>query len=311
MGKILLFALLIGGVVQNIIVAARDCVEGCSVLRLHGLSRSLLHGLAPLYFWPPEEVDLWLEVSTFSSFFFIRGSEKIHTWHEITFTSGDKPGESCVTAPTILPNKICGSQDYVYLHANRPAFWAVNCPATPCDCPEKTIEKCRNISSVSATSCENHELYALRIPLDRASTWYWWPGKTDEIRLEFPRDSYETYSLRQTENGQWHDFTVVGNGGNEDGSKNKTCTIISRSLGLVLHCSKKVDRDSDLHVKTFSAGKARTSFWAPKCPPKALTMEIAETSESAVELRPTLAARCAHHDHRLCYSPRRVAVNRT
>lgn len=51
---------------------------------------------------------------------------------QLTIILLDKPGESCVTAPTILPNKVCGSQDYVYLHANRPGFWAVNCPATPC-----------------------------------------------------------------------------------------------------------------------------------------------------------------------------------
>ncbi|XP_063601069.1 uncharacterized protein LOC134777157 isoform X2 [Penaeus indicus] len=280
MGKILLSALLIG----DIIVATSDCVEGCSVLRLHGLSRSLLHGLAPLYFWPSEEVDLWVEVSAFSTFSLFRDSAKIHEWHEITFTSGDEPGESCVTAPTILPNKVCGSQDYVYLHANRPGFWAVNCPATPCECPDKTIEKCRNTSSGSATPCGNHELDAFRIPLDRASTWYWWPGKTDEIRLQFPQDARETsLSLSQTEKGQWHDFTVVENGGNDE-TKNETCTITSHSLGLALHCTKKINRDSDLHVKTFSAGQARTSFWAPKCSPKAPTMETEEASKSPVEL---------------------------
>ncbi|XP_037802026.1 uncharacterized protein LOC119596772 [Penaeus monodon] len=84
MGKILLFALLTGGVVQNLIVATSDCVEGCSVLRLHGLSRYLLHGLAPLYFWPSEELDLWLEVPAFSGFSLIRGPTKIYKWHEIT-----------------------------------------------------------------------------------------------------------------------------------------------------------------------------------------------------------------------------------
>ncbi|XP_037802028.1 uncharacterized protein LOC119596773 [Penaeus monodon] len=145
--------------------------------------------------------------------------------------------------------------------------------------------KCRNTSSVSGTSCGNHELYALRIPLDRASTWYWWPRNTDEIRLDFPRDLGEvSLSIKQAKKGQWHDFTVVESGGSEDEAKNTTCTISSRSWALVLHCTKKINRDSDLHIKTFSAGESRTSFWAPKCSPKAPTVEITETSKSMVEL---------------------------
>ncbi|XP_042860903.1 uncharacterized protein LOC122246411 isoform X2 [Penaeus japonicus] len=286
MGEILLLALLVGGLVEVATADSSNCVEGCSLLRLHGLAHSLQRGSTPLYFWAPETVDLWLDAPGITGFGYV-GIDKIHKWHEITFTHEAAQGENCTSVPTLLPKKVCGSSSYMYLHSNRPGFWALNCPSTPCECPDMTIDKCKS-SSETATRCGSHGMDAIRIPLDEASTWYWWPGYTDEIKLYFPQHvDHIAVTPNSYQMKQWNDFTIVQGTVSYNGTQKPTCSIVSRSLNIFATCTKEVNRDSDLFLKTFSGGRHMISYWAPKCLPRSPIVDIAqpaeENSKSTVE----------------------------
>nr|XP_027225274.1 uncharacterized protein LOC113817412 isoform X4 [Penaeus vannamei]XP_027225275.1 uncharacterized protein LOC113817412 isoform X4 [Penaeus vannamei]XP_027225276.1 uncharacterized protein LOC113817412 isoform X4 [Penaeus vannamei] len=172
----------------------------------------------------------------------------------------------CLTAPSLLPEILCGKRDFLYIYCEQPTFFAFDCAQYPCatPCLNNSMGECKEASA--STECSIQRLNGVYVPLDKAATSvFWWPGSANKLGME--GGTIDKYHDVDSVRKQWHQIIITSH------EAVLQCGITSESLNLSLHCPEDLGDDyneyehfmSRMFVGSYRGHEMTSSYWALGC----------------------------------------------
>ncbi|XP_069983057.1 uncharacterized protein [Penaeus vannamei] len=257
-----LLVLLVLWRIQDGVESQSQCKEECRVLRLSGARVPYGDGPLSVWWWPVRpsqklwvsgpEMDRWVT------------AEAPHRWYELAMET-ESTGY-CLTAPSLLPEILCGKRDFLYIYCEQPTFFSFDCAQYPCatPCLNNSMGECKEASA--STECSIQRLNGVYVPLDKAATSvFWWPGSANKLGME--GGTIDKYHDVDSVRKQWHQIIITSH------EAVLQCGITSESLNLSLHCPEDLGDDyneyehfmSRMFVGSYRGHEMTSSYWALGC----------------------------------------------